>query len=257
MSHKALFPVLVVGVFFTSMPPTQIFAADVEERVQDKKKKFDILENQNKQILDLLQHIATSTDAKPTSTTPNTSLRHVDAKEEPTKPQPIPARPTKPQYQPGWLARIYALPIGFVPADDMPSAEIGKFVATKSIYSLNDYIKLIGMTITGKGVMWQGQGFLHATEAGSYVFSLNTRGNVYGAIYVGGKLISDGLGQSVINAVHLNPGLYQVEFRAAGTTEYGGSIIREPYNPFGFDFRIKTPSADVSMPAEKVLLIEK
>lgn len=169
---------------------------------------------------------------------------------------------TPTQYAPGWLARIISVPKDFKITDSLPPMELGRFAATKSKYNLDEYKNSIKGLPTIETVLWVGEAFLKAEEAGYYVFFVvpvfrYSSCRIARAVYVEGNVIAADSGSGSISAdnvlmgaAELEPGLYKVEFRVTGPTS--GTLSSDKY---GFDLRVKGPSDNRPLPISQVLLL--
>lgn len=160
------------------------------------------------------------------------------------------------QYAPGWLARIISVPKDFKVTDSVPPTELGKAVATKSKYELGEYRSLVKNIPPIENVLWVGEAFLKAEEAGYYVFSCIPDYSGYNRIELGMAVrVDDTVIASSSNtardliplmgAAELEPGLYKVEFRIVGDVRMAT----------GFDLRVKRPSDNRPLPISQVLLL--
>ncbi len=161
----------------------------------------------------------------------------------------------------GWVASIYAFSRG-ENVTNFPPAAMGSFKADKSKYMVTDYEKSIGFAIKNKTVGWQGQAYIVVEKKGYYVFMLNLlgRGGNYGAIFVNNQQVAQGQEGTVTGNIELEPGVHNVEFRYANAVWGKGKAdgrLNRGGRDMGFEFRIKSPTDNAPVPAEKVLYRKK
>jgi len=179
------------------------------------------------------------------------------------------------QYAPGWLARIIQAPQGFTITHSLPPLELGSFVATKSKYLLNEYTSHVKGLPELENVLWVGEAFLRAEEAGNYVFSVlsdevatvpskvggSCSSRLWGhrhvakAIYVEDTAVVAGSDDILMGSAELEPGLYRVAFRVAGDPREIRNRGTNPRCRLNFDLRVKRPSDDRPLPISQVLLL--
>jgi len=150
-----------------------------------------------------------------------------------------------PSYTPGWRVQIISVPYEFN-ITDFPPPEAATFVAAKPEYSLADYMSLAKNTPKFDYVLWKGEAFLKAEEAGHYVFSIvsSDDNREKKAIYVEDNLVATGSDSALMGAAELEPGLYKVGFRVAG----------QPSDYNKFKILVKRPSGNRGLPISQVLL---
>ncbi|GHU29577.1 hypothetical protein AGMMS50256_14770 [Betaproteobacteria bacterium] len=247
----------------------------MEEQLRQQKEELARQSEQNQQILKLLQGLADKDKAPAAAPAPTAPAPAASAPAAPAPAAaPAPDAPAakasaapaqtadaqtaaikKSDLKPGWRNSIYPLDRG-ADVTSLPQASVGSFVSTTSEHKFGDYVKPIGMEVKGKAILWRGQAFLVAEQAGNYVFALDVSGSTYGAIFVQGESLGRGTDQTVIGSAELEPGVYRVEVHVTSQMYFGK--VGGGYHPgTSFSLRIKTPADDVLQPASKVLFVKK
>ncbi len=161
--------------------------------------------------------------------------------------------------EPGWVANIYAFSKG-ENVTQLPPASMGSFKVEKSGYKVNDYIKSLGFPLKDKTILWQGQAYIIVEKKGYYVFMLNmTDWNNYGAVFINGTQVVLGYDQTIAGNIELEPGIHAIDFRFANRVGYYAKANAEgqTIKAAGFELRIKSPTDNTPVLAEKVLYRKK
>jgi len=158
-------------------------------------------------------------------------------------------------YNPGWKVQVIPVDNNFRILETPPNTVVAQFTIAKPDYSLADYLDLSKDAPSLDYVLWKGEAFLKAEEAGYYVFSIISQykrilsPNLSKAIYVEGQPIASGMDDALMGAVELEPeGLYKIEFRISGPPRKSSQI--DPY----FKILVKPPSGNHGIPISQILL---
>lgn len=220
------------------------------DRIKILESQVQLLQDQNKQLLDLVQKMAESSKQDAATPTQDAKLSAPAA--------------AKDQYTPGWRAKIISVPYNFNISDKLPALELGGFVHHKSDFKMYDYLNTIKDAPKANYPLWKGEAFLDVEEPGNYVFSISPQGSGYSgfrmAIFIEDVLIASAQNprnnmDNLIGAAELEAGLYKVEFRAVDIPENVFGSATDGNN--GFILKIKRPSDDQGVPIADVLLVKK
>ncbi len=174
----------------------------------------------------------------------------------------IPGKAESKKYTHGFRIDQYNMEPGDSVADNpIPPAELGGFVAKKSEYTYGETINKVGVPFT-VGRLFRAFGYLNVTAPGKYTIIVTSdQGREYGAIFINNRVASNKyfeFGLSITaSAAFSKPGIYPVDVRIYS------SIIRDltasdgvSYAPAAkFKIQVKTPDADLPLPAHKVLIL--
>lgn len=168
---------------------------------------------------------------------------------------------SKAKYSHGFKLYQYKLEPGASVADNpIPMAELGAFVAKKSIFSYREVVKKSGIPLSSSR-LYRAFGYLQVKKPGLYTIIVTSEGiKKYGCILIDRKVAISERNQPLTLAAPANfiePGIYEIDMRVYDcinsdltTSSSSGYVSRDE-----FKFLIKTPDSDDAQPAHKVLLL--
>lgn len=173
-----------------------------------------------------------------------------------------PEKATPKKYTNGFKIYQYNMEPGDSVADNpIPMAELGGFISKKSEYKYEEAVKAVGVPFT-VGRLFRAFGYLNVTEPGQYTIIVTTnQGREYGCIFINNKLASNKYFEynlsMTTSAAFSAAGLYPIDVRIYSCVI---SDLTVPewisYAPSAtFKIQIKTPDADLPLPAHKVLIL--